>query len=99
MAGPDGRGTQTPYAGVTQSGIGYRAMRYGWRREVGHRFNLGVEGAGQGGFGSFGSLDGCGHGGPSLDHLDAGPTHSVQLPWASTGNPPGGARQSWPQRG
>ena len=87
------------YAGVTQSGIGYRAMRYGWRREVGHRFNLGVEGAGQGGFGSFGSLDGCGRGGPSLDHLDAGPTHSVQLPWASTGNPPGGARESWPQRG
>ena len=28
MPGPRGRGTGTPYAGVTQSGIGYRAMHY-----------------------------------------------------------------------
>lgn len=29
MAAPGGRGTETPYAGLTQSRIGYRAMRYG----------------------------------------------------------------------
>lgn len=29
MTGPGGRGTGTPYAGLTQSGVGYRALRYG----------------------------------------------------------------------
>ena len=53
MAGPDGRGTGTPYAGVTQSGMGYRATRYGWRWKVGQRFNLGVEGSRHGGDGGL----------------------------------------------
>ncbi len=34
IAGPGGRGTGTPYAGLTQSGMDYRAMRYGWRWTV-----------------------------------------------------------------
>ena len=53
MAGPGGRGAGTPYAGVTRSGTGHRAVRYGYRWEVGRRFNLGVEGARQDGFGGF----------------------------------------------
>ncbi len=35
MAAPGGRGAGTPYAGLTQSGMGHRAMRYGYRWEVG----------------------------------------------------------------
>ena len=31
IAGPGDRGTGTPYAGLTQSGMGYRAARYGYR--------------------------------------------------------------------
>ena len=49
MTRPGGRGTGTPYAGLTQSGIGHRAMHYGWRWEIDPRFNIGVEGARQGG--------------------------------------------------
>ena len=56
MAGPGGRGTGTPYAGMTQSAVGYQAMRYGWRWTVDQRFNVGVEGARQAGFG--GTFDG-----------------------------------------
>lgn len=52
MVGPGGRDTGTPYTGVTQSGMGYRAMRYGWRWEV-QSFNFSVEGARQAGFGGF----------------------------------------------
>ena len=55
-AGPGGRGTGTPYAGLTQSAVGYQAMRYGWRWAVDQRFNVGVEGARQAGFG--GTFDG-----------------------------------------
>ena len=55
MAGPGGRGAATPYAGLTQSPMGYRAVRYGWRWEVG-RFNLGLESARQDGFGGFGGF-------------------------------------------
>ena len=78
MAGPGGRGTGTPYAGLTQSGKSYRAMRYGWRWEVGQRFNLAVEGARQGGFGRLPTFGGLG-GGLGLDRLGGGSTHSVQL--------------------
>ena len=75
MAGPGGRGTGTPYAGVTQSGMGYQVMRYGWRWAVDQRFNVGVEGARQGGFGGFsggGLLDG------GFGRLGES-SHSVQL--------------------
>jgi len=63
---------------VSQSEWAYQAMRYGWRWEVGRRFNVDVEGALQGGFSSFlgfsdgGLLDG------GFDRL-GGATHSVQL--------------------
>jgi len=76
MAGPGGRGTGTPYAGLTQSGVGYRALRYGWRWAVDQRFNLGVEAARQDGLGN------------ALDHLGGGTAglgrggeaaHSVQV--------------------
>ena len=76
MAGPGDRGTGTPYAGVTRSGMGYQSMRYGWRWEVGRRFNVNVEGARQGGFSGFSAgepLDG------PPDRRGAGATHSVQL--------------------
>ena len=53
MAGPGGRGAGTPYAGLTQSGMGHRALRYGWRWTVDQRFNVSVEGARQGGVGGF----------------------------------------------
>ena len=79
MAGPGGRGTGTPYAGVTQSGIGYCAIRYGWRWEMGQRFNLGVEGARQGGFSGAGALDGLGGGASDHGRLGSGASHSVQL--------------------
>ncbi len=76
MAGPGGRGTGTPYAGLTQSGVGYRALRYGWRWAVDQRFNVGVEGARQGGFG--GMLDHLGNGAAGLGRVgDA--AHSVQF--------------------
>ena len=78
MAAPGGRGTGTPYAGLTRSGMGHRAVRYGYRWEVGRRFNVSVEGARQGRFGGFPALDGLG-GGPGLNGLGAGTTHSVQL--------------------
>ena len=74
MAGPGGRGTATPYAGLTQSGVGYRAMRYGWRWTVDQRFNVGVEGARQGGFG--GVVGGLGGGGLGRSGDAA---HSVQV--------------------
>ena len=76
MEGPGGRGTGTPYAGLTQSGVGYRALRYGWRWAVDQRFNLGVEAARQDGLGN------------ALDHLGGGAAglgrggeaaHSVQV--------------------
>ena len=53
MAGPGDRGAGTPYAGLTQSGMGHRAVRYGYRWEVGQGFNVGVEGARHGGVGGF----------------------------------------------
>ncbi len=56
MAGPGGRGTGTPYAGLTQSGMGHRAMRYGWRWTVNERFNVSVEGARQRGVGGIGNV-------------------------------------------
>ena len=76
MAGLGGRGTGTPYAGLTQSGMGYRSTRYGYRWEVG-RFNLGVEGAREGGFGGYGV-------GESLvpfdgGHRFGGAQHSVRV--------------------
>ena len=76
MSGPGGRGTGTPYAGLTQSGVDYRSLRYGWRWAVDQRFNVGVEAARQDGLGN------------ALDHLGGGaagvgragePTHSVQV--------------------
>ena len=53
MADPGGRGTGTPYAGLSQSGMGYRALRYGWRWAVDQRSNVGVEGARQDGLGGM----------------------------------------------
>ena len=76
MAGPGGRGTGTPYAGMTQSGMGYRAMRYGWRWRVDQRFNVGVEGARQDGLGRL--LDGLGNG-PSGFGRTGEAAHSVQV--------------------
>ena len=76
MPGPGGRGAATPYAGLTQSPMGYRAVRYGWRWEVG-RFNLGLEGARQDGFGGFG-----GFGQPvcvGTDRRIGGAQHSAQV--------------------
>ena len=74
MAGPGGRGAGTPYAGLTRSGMGHRAMRYGYRWEVGQGFNVGVEGARQGGAGGFAQpvADGAG------EQL-GGAQHSVQV--------------------
>ena len=77
MTRPDGRGTGTPYAGLTQSDTGHRAMRYGWRWEIGPRFNIGVEGARQGGVGGIAAVDGLG--GPALEGLGSGATHSLQM--------------------
>ena len=77
MTRPGGRGTGTPYAGLTQSGIGHRAMRYGWRWEIGPRFNIGVEGARQGGVGGIAAVDGLG--GPALEGVGSGATHSLQM--------------------
>ena len=77
MAGPGGRGTGTPYAGVTQSGMGYQAMRYGWRWEVGRRFNVSVEGARQGGFGGVSAMPQPVLGG--ADVASAGAQHSLQV--------------------
>ena len=74
MAGPGGRGTGTPYAGVMQSGAGYQAMRYGWRWTVDQRFNVSVEGAQQGGLSGFSG--GFNDGG--LGRLGES-SHSVQL--------------------
>ena len=76
MAGPGGRGTGTPYAGMTQSGMGYRAMRYGWRWRVDQRFNVGVEGARQDGLG--GLLDGLGNGPAGLGRT-GNAAHSVHV--------------------
>ena len=61
---------------MTQSGVGYRAMRYGWRWEVDPRFNVGVEGARQGGFG--GVLDTLGDGATGLGRVREA-AHSVQV--------------------
>ena len=44
-------------------------MRYGYRWEVGPRFNAGVEGAQMGRFGGLAGMDGRG----------GGPAHSVQV--------------------
>ena len=74
MSGPGGWGTGTPYAGLTQSAVGYQAMRYGWRWMVDQRFNVGVEGARQAGFG--GTFDGYDVAGLSRSG-DA--SHSVQV--------------------
>ena len=52
-------------------------MRYGWRWEIGRRFNIGVEGARQGDVGGVPALDGLG--GMGLDRLGGGATHSVQV--------------------
>ena len=60
MAGPGGRGTGTPYAGLSQSGMGYRALRYGWRWTVDQRFNVGVARARQDSLG--GTFDHLGNG-------------------------------------
>ena len=74
MAGPGGRGAGTPYAGLTRSGMGHRAMRYGYRWEVGQGFNVGVEGARQGGAAGFAqpAADGAG------EQL-GGAQHSLQV--------------------
>ena len=77
MTGPGGRGTGTPYAGLTRSGMGHRAMRYGWRWEVGRRFNIGVEGARQGGFGGVTGMPQPALGG--ADVAPAGTQHSLQV--------------------
>ena len=74
MAGPGGRGTGTPYAGLTPSGMGYWATRYGWRWEVGQQFNLGVEGSRHGSFGGF-AQPVLGDAGDRL----GGAQHSVQV--------------------
>ena len=76
MAGPGGRGTGTPYAGMTQSGMGYRAMRYGWRWRVDQRFNVGIEGARQDGLG--GLLYGLGNDPSGLGRTGAA-SHSMQV--------------------
>ena len=68
-AGPWGRGAGRPYAGLTRSGTGRRAVRYGYRWEVGPRFNVGVEAARMGGFGGLAKADDRG----------GGPAHSVQV--------------------
>ncbi len=68
-AGPWGQGAGRPYAGLTRSGAGHRAVRYGYRWEVGPRFNVGVEGARMGGFGDLAGTDG----------RSGGPAHSVQV--------------------
>ena len=78
VGGPGDRGTETPYAGLTQSGMRHRTMRYGYRWEVGRRFNVGGEGSRQGGFSGLPALDGLG-GDPGLDRLGAAATHSVQV--------------------
>ena len=72
MAGPGGRGTGTPYAGMTQSGMGYRAMRYGWRWRV----DVGVEGARQDGLG--GTFDHLGDGAAGFGRTGEA-AHSVQV--------------------
>ena len=74
MAGPGGRETGTPYAGLTPSGMGYWATRYGWRWEVGKQFNLGVEGSRHGSFGGF-AQPVLGDAGDRL----GGAQHSVQV--------------------
>jgi len=75
MAGPGGRGTGTPYAGLTQSAVGYRALRFGWRWTVDQRFNVGVEGVRQaavsGTFDGGNSAAGLGRSGDAA--------HSVQV--------------------
>ena len=68
-AGPWGRGAGRPYAGLTRSGAGHRAVRYGYRWEVGPRFNVGVEGARMGGVGGVAGANGDG----------GGTAHSVQV--------------------
>ena len=76
MAGPGGRGTGTPYAGLSQSGVGYRALRYGWRWAVDQRFDVGVEGSRQEGLGNaFGHL---GQGAAAFGRMGE-PAHSVQV--------------------
>ena len=75
MAGPGGRGTGTPYAGLTRSGMGYRAARYGYRWVVG-RFNLDVEGSREGGFGGLGFAPPMGTG---TGHHAGGARHSVRV--------------------
>ncbi len=76
MAGPGGRGTGTPHAGLTQSGVGYRALRYGWRWTVDQRFNVGVEAARPDGLGNaFGHL---GNGATGFGRTGE-PAHSVQV--------------------
>ena len=57
--------------------MGHRTMRYGWRWEVGRRFNIGVEGAQHGGVGGIAAVDGLG--GPALKGPDGGATHSLQV--------------------
>jgi hypothetical protein len=74
MTGPGGRGAGRPYAGLTQAGMGYRAVRYGYRWEVDQHFNVGVEGARQDSGGAFAPpLFGGDRGG------FGGANHSVQL--------------------
>ena len=75
MTGPGSRGTGTPYAGLVSSAMGYRTLRYGWRWTVDRRFDVGVEGARQGGFG--GMVDRLG-GGPGLGRTGEA-AHSVQM--------------------
>lgn len=76
MAGPGGRGTGTPYAGLVSSAMGYRALRYGCRWTVDRGFDAGVEGARQDGLG--GMLDHLGHGAADLGRRgDA--SHSVPV--------------------
>ena len=74
LAGPGGRGTGTPYLGLLESGMGYRSLRYGYRWEVGERFDIELEGGRQGGFGGF-SLPVLGDPADGL----GGAQHSVQV--------------------
>ena len=76
---------------MTQSGVGYRAMRNGWRWEVDRRFNVGVEGARQAGF--AGTFDG-GYGAAGFGRAGEA-AHSVQC-GAECGSDDGGRR--WPRR-
>ena len=82
ITGPGGRGSWTPYAGLTRSAAGHRTMRFSWRWKVGPRLNISLESARQGGFGTLPSLDAVGDG-MGLDQLDGGATSRSSHPGRS----------------